>query len=97
METQKTVSAWAEDTFGPASDSSVLVIRAETELQELLEAVNEGNISEIGKETADVVILLMRLLEQNGLDLTDEINKKMLVNRARYWRPKGDGTGSHIK
>lgn len=91
------MSHWAEQTFGPATDRAVLVQRADTELQELLQAVKDGNTAEIGKETADVVILLMRLLEQSGLTLSEEINKKMQENRARTWTLKGDGTGSHVK
>lgn len=97
METQQSVSHWAEQIFGPIAEPAVLVRRAETELQELLQAVQDGNTEEIGKETADVVILLMRLLEQNGLSLSNEVDKKMQENRARKWIKKGDGTGSHIK
>jgi len=97
MDTQHTVSQWAEETFGPATDPSVLVRRAENELQELAQAVTDGDTEEIGKETADVVILLMRLLEQSQLSLSDEIDKKMRENRARTWIKKGDGTGSHVK
>ena len=97
METQKTISSWAEQTFGPVNDLTILVKRADTELQELLEAVQKGDIPEIGKETADVIILLVRLLEQSGLDLDNELNKKMQENRARSWVRKGDGTGNHIK
>jgi len=96
-ETQKSITAWAETTFGPATDPSVLVTRAATELEELFEAVQEQNRTEIGKETADVVILLMRVLEQHGLVLSEEITKKMAENRARTWTAKGDGTGKHIK
>ena len=62
-----------------------------------MEAVQTSEIEEIGKETADVVILLMRVLEQHGLELSDEVTKKMAENRARSWQPKGDGTGSHVK
>jgi len=96
-ETQQTVAAWAEETFGPATDQTVLVRRAQVELEELLEATAEGNTTEIGKEAADIAILLYRLMEINGLDLSEEVTGKMAENRARSWRPKGDGTGSHIK
>jgi len=97
METQLSISRWAEQIFGPVIEPAVLVTRANTELQELLQAVQDSNTEEIGKETADVVILLMRLLEQNGLSLSNEVDKKMQENRARKWIKKGDGTGSHIK
>lgn len=96
-ETQKSIARWAEETFGPAKDPAVLVQRAATELDELLKAVSQKDATEIGKETADVVILLMRVLELHGLELQQELDSKMVENRARMWRPKGDGTGSHIK
>lgn len=96
-ETQKTIAAWAEDTFGPVTDESVLVQRARVELDELMEAVRAGDTAEIGRETADIAILLYRLLDLNGLEFDREVTSKMAVCRARRWRPKGDGTGSHIK
>ena len=96
-ETQKSVAAWAEETFGPVTGHSVLVRRAMVEMEELLEATEAGDRIEVGKETADIAILLYRLMELNGLDLTEEVTKKMAENRARRWLPKGDGTGKHIK
>ncbi|WP_421781522.1 dATP/dGTP pyrophosphohydrolase domain-containing protein [Kiloniella litopenaei] len=97
METQTTICDWAEKTFGPVKNANDLLKRAMLETTELSEAIAENNIKEIGKETADVVILLYRLLDQYGLDLNKEINEKMAINRARKWKSKGDGTGSHIK
>ena len=95
-ETQQTVAKWAEDTFGPVSEHRVLVTRAITEMQELLEAVENKDTTEIGQEAADITILLWRLMELTGLNLTEEVTKKMRENRARKWAPKGDGTGKHI-
>lgn len=95
-ETQQSVTRWAEETFGPARDHKVLVTRAMTEMQELLEAVTDGDTVEIGKEAADVTMLLWRLMELNGLDMQTEVAKKMKINRARNWAAKGDGTGKHI-
>ncbi|NVJ98581.1 MAG: DUF550 domain-containing protein [Alphaproteobacteria bacterium] len=97
QETQKTIADWAEETFGPVADQSILVARAAEELAELLEAIEAGDTPEIGRETADVAILLYRLMELNGLDLGTEIDAKMAVNRSRQWRAKGDGTGGHVK
>lgn len=96
FETQQSVSGWAEATFGPVVDQSVLVKRAMTEMDELLEAVDSGNKADIGKETADIAILLYRLLEMNGLSLEQEVTAKMAENRIRKWVAKGDGTGKHI-
>lgn len=96
-ESQHSVTAWAEETFGPVIDSVVLVDRAMVEMQELREAVINKDTPEIGKETADVLILLYRLLSNNGLDASDVVTSKMAENRKRHWQSKGDGTGSHIK
>ena len=95
-DTQAKIAAWAEGTFGPVSGHGVLVRRAQLELDELLQAVEAGDKTEIGKETADVAILLYRLMALNGLDFDTEVAAKMAENRARRWQPKGDGTGSHI-
>lgn len=97
LETQKTVAEWANQTFGPVSRQEIPVDRALVEMEELREAVISGDKMEISKETADVVILLMRLMENHGLEITDSVNQKMQENRQRTWLPKGDGTGSHIK
>lgn len=96
-ETQASIARWAGETFGPVGDHTALVDRAATEMTELREAVYSNNTVEIGKETADVMILLYRLCELNGLDLQAEVDSKMSENRARKWRITGDGTGSHIK
>lgn len=96
-ETQQSIASWAEQTFGPVRDATVLVDRAAIELAELREAVQNGDIQESGKEAADVTILLFRLMQLLGHDLDGEVTKKMAENRARRWLAKGDGTGSHIK
>ncbi len=96
METQHTICQWAEDTFGPVANPQDLVARALQEMNELAEAIEAENHNEIGKETADVVILLHRLLAQYDLDLSEEIEKKMAINRSRLWVSSGDGTGKHI-
>jgi NTP pyrophosphatase (non-canonical NTP hydrolase) len=96
-ETQQSVSSWAEEIFGPVNDPAALVKRAALELDELLDAVEAQDKDEIAKEAADIVILLMRLLEQHGLELSQAVDAKMVINRTRQWKSKGDGTGSHIK
>lgn len=95
-ETQRTICDWAEAIFGPVSHPSVLVDRALVEMDELRRAVQRGDTAEAGKEAADVMILVYRLMETFSLDLHAEVTAKMTENRARTWRPKGDGTGSHI-
>ncbi|MBP3127342.1 MazG nucleotide pyrophosphohydrolase domain-containing protein [Thalassospira sp. ER-Se-21-Dark] len=95
-ENQRSMCDWAEQTFGPVSDPASLVDRALLEMQELGEAVQDRDIGEIGKEAADVLILLYRLADQFDLDLDQEVQAKMAINRSRTWVSKGDGTGSHV-
>ncbi|GHF21099.1 hypothetical protein GCM10017044_15030 [Kordiimonas sediminis] len=94
-ETQKTIADWANTAFGPVIDQTKLVDRAAIELTELREAVQAGQTNEIGHETADVLILLYRLLELNGLSVSQVLNDKMSINRQRTWERAGDGTGGH--
>ncbi len=96
METQKSVTQWAEKTFGPAPDHGALVDRACLELQELRSALKAEDVEEIGSELADIIILLYRIAELRGLDITEQIDSKMQVNRQRAWIAKGDGTGRHV-
>jgi len=96
METSQTIREWGDATFGEARDLTALVARARAELDELEEAVGAGEMAEAGREAADVVILLHRLVALAGMDLGEQVDAKMTVNRARKWRAAGDGTGGHV-
>jgi len=95
-ETSQSIRIWGDETFGKVADLSALVVRARGELDELEQAIRAGDKPEIGKEAADVVILLHRLLALAGMDLTAEVDAKMAINRSRKWRAAGDGTGGHV-
>jgi NTP pyrophosphatase (non-canonical NTP hydrolase) len=95
-ETQDTIARWGEETFGPVAHPVALAKRARLELDELIEALEQGDIAEAERETADVLILLHRLGATLGFDLGDAVDAKMTVNRARHWVAAGDGTGRHV-
>ena len=95
-ETSSTIREWGDATFGAPSDLTVLVARARLEMDELEQAIREGDMAEAGREAADVVILLHRLAGILGLELNEQVDAKMAINRARKWKTTGDGTGSHI-
>ena len=95
MHVQKSIGQWGDEAFGPVRDPMALVDRARLELAELADAVNAGEVAEIGSEIADVAILLYRLADQFGLDLDAQVRGKMEINRARRWSASGDGTGRH--
>lgn len=94
-ETSASIAAWAEATFGPVRDLSVLTRRARQELEELDEALLAGQSADAIGEAADVMILLHRLTALLGADLADAVNAKMTINRNRRWRLSGDGVGQH--
>jgi NTP pyrophosphatase (non-canonical NTP hydrolase) len=95
-ETSQSICDWGDATFGEVKDLAALVRRARGELDELLEAVKASDTAEIGREAADVAILLHRLVALAGMDLNEQVDAKMAVNRAREWRATGDGTGGHV-
>lgn len=95
-ETSKTILVWGDETFGKVQDPVALVKRAAEEMDELIEALENGDTDEAGKEAADVTILLHRLMGTLNKELADEVDKKMKINRNRTWKSAGDGTGGHI-
>ena len=95
-ETSQTIREWGDAIFGAPQDLTVLVKRARVEMDELEQALREGDTAEAGREAADVVILLHRLAGILGMELDEQVDAKMVINRARKWKPTGDGTGGHI-
>lgn len=95
-ETSQTIRTWGDAIFGEPTDLTVLVQRARTEMDELEQALREGDTAEAGREAADVVILLHRLAGLLGHDLYEQVDAKMQINRARKWKAAGDGTGGHV-
>jgi NTP pyrophosphatase (non-canonical NTP hydrolase) len=96
IETSITIREWGDATFGAVRDLSALIARARGELDELDQAVRANDPAEIGREAADVAILLHRLVALAGMDLAEQVDAKMTVNRARRWRAAGDGTGGQV-
>ncbi len=94
-ETSASIAAWAEATFGPVTDLTVLTRRARQELDELEQALVAGHSTEAIREAADVVILLHRVAALLGAELSEAVTSKMTINRNRRWRLSGDGVGQH--
>jgi NTP pyrophosphatase (non-canonical NTP hydrolase) len=96
-ESQSTVSAWADATFGISSPLRAAT-RMNEEVAELLAKMTvSGNSPRvIAEEVADVQIVLYVLAGRLGIDLDAEVNSKMQINRARKWRLDGSGCGQHV-
>ena len=97
VETQKTIEEWRLATFGP-SISMRIAVRANEEMSELLRALSvDDNNPKAASEIADVMIVLYGVAECLEVDLHDEVDKKMKINRARVWNLDGSGHGHHVR
>jgi NTP pyrophosphatase (non-canonical NTP hydrolase) len=76
VETQRSISDWAEATFGPSSSNMRVAVRTQEELTELLRALSvDDRHPKAAEEIADVVIVLQRLATRLGVDLWREVDR----------------------
>lgn len=96
-ETQESIGAWVEQTFGPGT-AKRHATRVGEEVVELIQVLfNEPGSEKAAAEAADVLIVLYAVASSLGVDLHEEVDKKMQINRGRKWRIDGDGCGYHVK
>jgi NTP pyrophosphatase (non-canonical NTP hydrolase) len=95
-ENQWSISEWAEETFGPAGSTARVAARANEEMAELLRHLTtDERHPKAAEEVADIYIVLCRVASRLGIDIQDEVDRKMAINRAREWRLDGTGHGYH--
>ncbi len=90
-ETSKSIREWGDAIFGVPQDLTVLVKRARVEMDELEQALREGDTEEAGREAADVVILLHRIAGILGHDLYEQVDAKMAINARGNGKPRATG------
>lgn len=97
METQRSISRWADDTFGDKCSNLSIATRANKEMAELVMCLANDELDPHAvEECADICIVLLRLVERHNLSLLQAIEDKMQVNRARKWNLDGHGHGYHV-
>ena len=97
IETQHSISKWANAAFGPANSNARIAARANEEMAELLRCLTaDDNHPEAAGEVADVLIVLYRLAWRLGIDLHEEVDMKMVINRQRKWSLDKTGHGYHV-
>lgn len=96
IEDQETVSKWASDTFGKPTIARAAT-RVLEELTEFLVDCAVGNRDKLNVECADIQITLFNLADALGIDLEDEVDQKMTINRQRKWKLDGSGCGQHME
>lgn len=80
VETQKTISGWADATFGPVGSNARVAARANEEMAELLRCLTaDDGHPKAADEIADVLIVLYRLAERLGVNLHDEVEVRAIV------------------
>lgn len=94
-ETQKSITLWANRTFGFPVNMYSMALRALKEMDELVRAAAQDDSKKAAEEIADVFIVLYRFASQLGYDVQELVNQKMIVNRNRDWIVK-DGHGQHV-
>lgn len=95
-ENSLTIRDWGDETFGKATSILTYAIRAQEELNELINAIEADESDDaILAETADVTILLHRLAGSFDVQLSDVVNQKMAINRKRVWKTSKNGVGKH--
>jgi NTP pyrophosphatase (non-canonical NTP hydrolase) len=98
QEDQVSISEWAQAAFGPVGSNIRVAARANEEMAELLRALSVDDVNpKAAEEIADILIVLYRLATRLGVDLQQQVNEKMAINRARTWSQDGSGPGYHVR
>lgn len=102
IETQKTISEWAVQTFGyPTRETSVKRMLKEVEELKAINLTEDkfgySSFNLVSDECADIYITMCQIASTFGFDLQACVDHKMSINRSRKWKIAGDGTGQHIK
>ena len=106
METQESITRWADDTFGPKHPAEVAA-RMNVEVAELVAGLatvaavpvadmDPELVQELQKECADVFIMLAQVAEKLNVDLQTVVDFKMGVNRNRAWGRSPTGKMQHV-
>ena len=107
METQESITRWADDTFGPKHPAEVAA-RMNVEVAELVAGLatvaavpvadmDQELVQELQKECADVFIMLAQVAEKLNVDLQTVVDYKMGVNRRRNWTRSPSGKMQHVE
>lgn len=94
--TQAVIAHWARETFGQSTNMRAAT-RANEEMAELLKALAiDEKHPKAPEELADILICMYRIAENLGVDLHDEVDKKMRGNYVRVWEKDGSGCAYHV-
>lgn len=93
---QSQVREWITGIL-PSRNPTKTCIKLVTESAELLDAISSGHTGvDSQEEVADILILLVDISDQLGIDMVSAFNAKMEKNRKREWMVN-NGSLSHIE
>jgi len=100
-ESQLTINAWQNSTFGKPRRLSVIG-KLHDEVSELMAAAlsarrPKGKREAIAEELADLLIVAYQVAGAYQIDLLARVDDKMAVNRQRTWVLLGGGIGQHVE
>ena len=81
--------AKAHGWWGHKRNDGELIALMRSELSEALEALRVPDMPHVGEELADTVIRIMDFCEARGIDLEEQIIRKMAINNKRPHRHGG--------
>ena len=93
---QRQVIEWATSAFPTRDINTIIRKLCLNEAPELTIELANMNVGGIARESADVMILLMDLCDQLGIDLLAEVMDKLRVNQQREWRTDALGVSHHV-
>lgn len=97
-ETQQSIGEWGRATFGQPRTPATMPARFLREFAELLQRIVDDPFDpKIGGELGDCGIMLNQIAYDLGRHLDDEIDRKMVINRARKWTVTEFGHGQHVE
>lgn len=92
---QDEIHRWASEQFPHRTDHHAIYKLVVEEIPELMMHKKEKGMMGIGLELADCFILLMDLASMWGINLSDAICYKMLINYNRQWNKDENGIMQH--
>ena len=106
-ENQETITAWAEETFGP-SHPAVVAARMSIEVAELVsglstvshlpvEDMDPVTLAALRDEIADVNVMLSQVAKKLNVDIAAATDFKMAINRKRSWGRTASGHFQHTE
>jgi len=100
-ESQESILDWSRKTFGDCSPLE-LAKRMKLEVDELVLKLKPTGLTNfnlpkqleaLGREVADVEIMLREIAELLAIDIQTVVDEKMAINRERRWAPTTTPTG----